>query len=85
LESARAKAARTIILKVAEDSVTERNLKLLNEIIASNPGNTSMLFELTTNDGIVVRLRPHNFMRLNLSPEVIERIEQISDSWRVEW
>jgi DNA polymerase III subunit alpha len=85
LESARAKAARTIVLKVVEDSVTERNLKLLNDIIASNPGNTSISFELTTSDGIVVRLRPHNFLRLNLSPEMIERIEQISDSWRVEY
>jgi DNA polymerase III subunit alpha len=85
LESARAKAARTIVLKVTEDSVSERNLKLLNEIIAANPGNTSLFFELTVEDGIVVRLRPHNFLRLNLSPEVIEKIEQISESWRVEY
>ncbi|MBO0722682.1 MAG: hypothetical protein J2P41_17795, partial [Blastocatellia bacterium] len=85
LESARAKAARTIILKVAEDSINEQNLRSLNEIIAANPGNASILFELTTNDGVIVRLRPHNFLRLNLSPELIGRIEQISDAWRVEY
>jgi DNA polymerase III subunit alpha len=85
LESARAKAARTIILKAPEDSINEQNLRSLNEIIAAHPGSAAILFELTTKDGIVVRLRPHNFLRLDLSPELVGRIEDISSSWRVEY
>ncbi|MCI0338163.1 MAG: DNA polymerase III subunit alpha [Acidobacteria bacterium] len=85
LESARVNAARAIIVKLAENSATNRNLKAFNEIVISNPGNTPVFFELTTDDGIVVQLRPNNHLRLNLSRELVEKIEHISDSWKVEY
>jgi DNA polymerase-3 subunit alpha len=84
LENARVKAAKEVIIKMTEDSVTDQNIKALNEIIGSNPGNTALQFELTLEEGIVVRLRLHQFLRLELTQELADRIKNISNLWNVE-
>jgi DNA polymerase-3 subunit alpha len=84
LENARVKAAKAVIIKMTETSVTDQYIKALNEIINSHPGNTAIYFELKTANGIVVRMRPHQFLRLDLTQELAERIKKISSSWDVE-
>lgn len=84
LENARARAARSIIIRVAEATVTDQTLRDLNDLIAANPGNTTIFFELTTGTGVTVRLRPHQFLRVSASPELVEGIERIAPDWRVE-
>lgn len=84
LEKARAKAARAIILKMAEDAVTPASIAAFNEIAASHPGNTAIFFDLKLNQGLEVRLMPHQYTRLDVSTEIIEAIEKISNKWKVE-
>ena len=83
LENARARAAKTVVIRMTEGSATEENLKALSDLINEHPGNTSIFFELETGDGLKVQLRPHQYLRLSVTQEVAERIEKISDSWKV--
>ena len=85
LESARAKAVKTIIVKVTESSVNAYNLQALREIINSNPGNTTILIDLIISDNIVVRLRANQHLRLNVTPDLTEKIEQISPFWKLDF
>jgi DNA polymerase III subunit alpha len=84
LERARAKAAKSVIIKLAETSVTQKNLERFKDLAAASPGNTAIFFELTTTDGLVMRIRPKESFRIEVTPELAERIEEIADSWRVE-
>jgi DNA polymerase-3 subunit alpha len=83
LENARAKAAKSLTIRMTQSSVTDRNLRKLNDIMNSNPGNTSIFFELMTDDGLTVQLRPNQFLRLNVTTELAREIERIEESWKV--
>ncbi len=83
LEGARAKAAKAVIVQMTQHSVTDQSLKTLSQIISSNPGNTSVFFELTTDDGLIVQLRPNQFLRMNVTQDLADEIEQIAKSWKV--
>jgi hypothetical protein len=37
-----------------------------------------------TDDGMVVQLKPQQFFRVNVSPELTAEIEKIADNWQVE-
>lgn len=84
LESAKAKAARVMILKMNEASIVQQNLQRLNDLIGSNSGGTPLFFEVATLDGCIVRLRPNQFFRVSASALLAEQIEQIDSSWQVE-
>ncbi len=84
LESARAKAAKSVIIKLTENSVTQKNLETFKDLVAACPGNIAVFFELTTTDGLVVRIRPKESFRIDVTPDLAEKIERIADSWRVE-
>lgn len=84
LEKARARAARAIILKIPEDAVTRETIEEFGELAAAHPGNTAVYFDLSLNNGLDVRLQPHQFTRLDVSTEMIESIEKISRYWKVE-
>lgn len=84
LERARSSAARAIVIKVAAESVTAKNLAMLGDLISRGQGAATVLLEVETADGMTVRLRPQQFFRVNVSPELIGEIEKIGDNWRVE-
>jgi DNA polymerase-3 subunit alpha len=84
LERARSSAARAIVIRMAEQSVTAKNLAALGDLISKRQGVASVLLEVETTDGMTVRLRPQQFFRVNVSPELTGEIEKIGDTWRVE-
>jgi len=84
LERARSSAARAIVVRMTERSVTAKNLATLGDLISSHQGAASVLLQIETADGLMVRLKPQQFFRVNVSPELTGEIEKIGDSWQVE-
>jgi DNA polymerase-3 subunit alpha len=84
LERARSSAARAIVIKMPERSVTAKGLASLGDLVSRHPGSAAVLLQVETDDGMTVRLRPQQFFRVNVSPELTAEIEKIGDNWQVE-
>jgi DNA polymerase-3 subunit alpha len=84
LERARSSAARAIVIKMPERSVTAKGLASLGDLVSRHQGNAAVLLQVETDDGMTVRLRPQQFLRVNVSPELTAEIEKIGDNWQVE-
>jgi DNA polymerase III subunit alpha len=84
LERARSSAARAIVIKMPERSVTAKGLASLGDLVSRHQGSASVLLQVETDDGMTVRLRPQQFFRVNVSPELTAEIEKIGDNWQVE-
>jgi DNA polymerase III subunit alpha len=84
LERARSSAARAIVIKMPERSVTANGLASLGDLVSRHQGSASVLLQVETDDGMTVRLRPQQFFRVSVSPELTVEIEKIADNWRVE-
>lgn len=84
LERARSNAARAIVVKMIERSVTNQNITSLGDIVSRHQGTASVLIQVETADGVTVRLRPQQFFRVNVSPELTKEIESLGENWQVE-
>ncbi|MBK8315884.1 MAG: DNA polymerase III subunit alpha [Acidobacteria bacterium] len=84
LENARASAAKSIIIRAGEEAFTSSSIASINDIIGSNPGGTAIYFEVETKSGLIVRMRPNQFLRIKLTREIADKIESISENWQVE-
>ncbi len=84
LERARSIAARAVIIKMPERSVTAKNLASLGEIISRHQGNAAVLLRVETDDGLAVQLRPQQFFRAQASPELTAEIEKLEKDWEIE-
>jgi hypothetical protein len=67
-----------------ERSVTAKGLASLGDLVSRHQGSASVLLQVETDDGMTVRLRPQQFFRVNVSPELTAEIEKIGDNWQVE-
>ena len=81
LENARARAAKMIILRVAEDSLTAERLKALDNLLGGQQGQAPVVFEVVTKDRLVARLRAHQFLRVNITSQLTEAIKAIYQEW----
>jgi DNA polymerase-3 subunit alpha len=84
LERARSSAARAIVIKMPERSVTAKGLAALGDLISRHQGGAAVLLQVETDDGMTIRLRPQQFFRLNVSPELTAEIEKMGENWQVE-
>jgi DNA polymerase-3 subunit alpha len=84
LERARSSAARAIIVRMPERSVSAGSIEALGDLISRHQGSASVLLEVETEDGMVVQLRPQQFFRVNVAPELTAEIEKMGDNWQVE-
>ncbi|MCI0400000.1 MAG: PHP domain-containing protein [Gammaproteobacteria bacterium] len=84
LERARSKAARAMVIKMPEHSVTDRRISTLGDLLSGHQGNASVMIQLETAGGLIVNLRPQQFFRVNVSPELTAEIESIGENWQVE-
>jgi DNA polymerase-3 subunit alpha len=85
LERARSSAAWGIVVKMSERTVTEQNLAKLRDVVSRHQGTASVLIEVVTADGVTARLRPQQFFRVNVSPELTREIESLGEHWQIEF
>src|SRR5262249_28822635 len=83
LERARSNAARAVLIKMQERSITAKSLVMLGDLIAGHPGIASVLLQVETADDLTICLKPQQFYRANVSPELTSAIEKIGDNWQV--
>ena len=84
LERARSSAARAIIVRMPERSVSAKSLASLGELLSNHQGSAAVLIQVETEDGLTVRLRPQQLFRVEVSPELTAEIEKVEDNWQVE-
>ncbi len=84
LERARSSAAWAIVVKMTERSVTNQNITKLGDMVSRHQGTASILIEIEAADGVTVRLRPQQFFRVNVSPELTKEIQNLGEDWQVE-
>jgi DNA polymerase-3 subunit alpha len=84
LESARAKATRTVIIRADERVLTRDKLALLEELLYDHPGTTRLVIDLSTADGLELRIEPHPAWRVSVTTELVERMEALDRDWEVE-
>ena len=84
LESARAKATRLVVVRAEIGAVNEANLQSLAELINLNPGTTPIVLDLHSRDGLEIRLRPNQFLRVKVSNELAKGLAEIDARWKVE-
>jgi DNA polymerase-3 subunit alpha len=83
LESARVGVAKAIYIKLAEDCVNEDQLVLLSSLLGARQGSSPVFFELLTSEKIWVRLRANQFLRVQITPQLIEDINAICKKWQI--
>ena len=67
-----------------EATAGQGNLQKLNDLLGANGGTAQLFFDVVTEAGMVVRLRPNQFFRVSASNDLIEQIEKIDMNWKVE-
>lgn len=83
LESAKAKAAKALVIMINDSASDAGKLKQLNDVISSNLGGTQIYLDVVVENDRVVRLRPNQFFRVSASPSLTAEIERIDPSWKV--
>ncbi len=83
LESARAGAAKALYIRLAEGDVGEDHLALLSNLLSTKQGSVPVFFELLTSENILIRLRANQFLRVQITPQLIEDIGTICPKWQV--
>ena len=84
LERARSSAARAVIIRMPETSVSAGAITSLADLVSGHQGSASVLIQVETSDGLTVQLRPQQFFRVNVSPELTAEIEKLGNDWQVE-
>ncbi len=84
LESAHTSSARGIVLNMPESSVNEARLEKLGELLTANDGHTQIFFDVLTADAQVVRLTPNQFLRVKVTPQLMDGMKDICAEWQVE-
>lgn len=85
LEGARAIAARGMAIRIPEATLTGSCLSSLSELFNTNAGHSSVMLELVTSTQQVIRIRPNQFLRVKISPDLENQIKQICADWEVSY
>jgi DNA polymerase III subunit alpha len=83
LESARAGAAKALYIKLEENSASEELLAALSNLLGTKQGNIPVFFEILMAENTEVRLRASQFLRVQVTPQLIEDIGAICPKWQV--
>jgi DNA polymerase-3 subunit alpha len=84
LESARMGAARALRLRCREEDFGEKEMEGLADLFGTHGGRAPVSIELLTSDGLRVRLRPNQFLRVQMSPRLAEALNEINQRWELE-
>lgn len=82
LESAQAIAAKAIVVRVPDTSIEERLLSTLSGLLGESQGHTPVFFDVVTEQE-VVRLRTNQFLRVQITPNLLDAITAICPKWEV--
>ncbi|MFN0085428.1 MAG: DNA polymerase III subunit alpha [Blastocatellia bacterium] len=82
LEIAKTNAARSLVISMASGSVTPEEAAALCALLGRHQGAATVFFDVGLRDGGVARLRPQQFLRVKVTPDLIEEIARINRLWK---
>ncbi len=84
LEGARAAAAKAIVIRARENDLSPQRITALSQIFNESVGHSPVIFEISTAENEVVKVRPNQFLRVKISAELDIAIQQICPEWKIE-
>jgi DNA polymerase-3 subunit alpha len=84
LENARSSAARAILIRIPEATVSPERMITLCDLLSQEQGQAAVYIEVEMNEGLIARIRPQQFLRVKASQELSSRIEAVEQSWKVD-
>jgi len=84
LDDIRERAARTIILRARTASLNAKIVDRLYGLLDRHRGECDVLFDLELEDGSVARVKPNQFVKVKITPDLTNAIKQLCDSFEVE-
>ena len=70
LENICERSARAVIIRFGVEAITGDRLETLRKLIDNHRGDCRVVFEVALNDGQIARIRPNNFVRVKMTPEL---------------
>jgi DNA polymerase-3 subunit alpha len=83
LEGARARSARSMIIQLPTQSITDSRLSHLEQAGSRDDSGLPVSFEVSTTDHLKVVIRPNHFFRLKNTQSLTSEIEQVCQDWLV--
>lgn len=83
LDAARTNAARGVLVQIPECAVSVQGIETLCDLLSRAQGTASVFIEVGLEDGLTVRLRPQQFLRVKVSDELLAGIQAIDQQWKV--
>jgi len=83
LNDARDKLARSVVVTLDHEQVTDDNIKSLKEVLGSYPGNCELMVEVSTSEHGEIGVRAGNPFRVRPSDELLKTIRESIGAKRV--
>ncbi len=83
LDGARAFAAQGMLIRLSENTLTGDRLNSLSHLFNTHVGHSTVVLELQTNHHQTVKIRPHQFLRVKITPDLETAINVICPDWEV--
>ena len=83
LDGARAFAAQGMLIRLSEKSLIGDRLHSLSRLFNTNAGHSPVTLELHTEQNQTVKIRPNQFLRVKITPDLETSIKEICPDWEV--
>ncbi|HLG16650.1 MAG TPA: DNA polymerase III subunit alpha [Blastocatellia bacterium] len=84
LENLAERSARTMILHVGGKSLDDEKVERLYALLDGHRGECSVMLAIKLADGAIARVQPNSFMKVKVTPELTNSIEELIAGCRVE-
>jgi DNA polymerase-3 subunit alpha len=84
LENIRERSARSIVIHLRAGDLDHTMIETLHSILDANRGDGTVTFNLELEQGTIVRVRPNQFVRVKVTPELTNSISDAIANCRVE-
>jgi DNA polymerase-3 subunit alpha len=85
LEGARAYAAQGMTIRLAEKTLTSERVQSLSRLFNQHAGHAPVVLELQTTRAQQIKIRPNQFLRVKITPDLEAQIKAICPDWEVSY
>jgi DNA polymerase-3 subunit alpha len=85
LESARAYAAQRLTIRLSENTLTKERAQSLSHLFNRHAGHSPVTLELQISAARQIKIRPNQFLRVKITPDLEAEIKAICPDWEVSY
>ena len=83
LDGARAYAAQGMLIRLSEKTLSKDRVNSLNQLFSQHVGHSTVVLELQTTAHQAIKIRPNQFLRVKITPDLETAIKEICPDWEV--